>query len=387
MTMVSEPATATRRDACVIAPGDFDQLLRALAKRGYSLVGPTIRDGAIVYDSIESTSDLPVGWTDEQTPGKYRLKRAAHPTLFGYAVGPQSWKKFLSPPVMRLWQARKSDGSFDIIKPEPTETPKLALIGVRSCELRAIAIQDKVFLGSGTTEPIYQARREQVFIVAVHCTSPNGTCFCVSMNAGPRASGDFDIALTEVAGEGAHYLIAEAGTGRGDEVLKDVKRRTATEKERDAADRELDAAAGRMGRQMDTDGIKELLYENSESPRWQAIATRCLTCANCTMVCPTCFCHTIEDTTDLTGEIAERWRKWDSCFTIPFTYIHGGSVRYSGAARYRQWLTHKLASWHDQFGSSGCVGCGRCITWCPVGIDLTEEVRAIREADRIQKEV
>jgi ferredoxin len=97
------------------------------------------------------------------------------------------------------------------------------------------------------------------------------------------------------------------------------------------------------------------------------------------MACPTCFCTTVDDVTDLTGSQAVRSRRWDSCFSMDFSYIHGGSVRSSGASRYRQWLTHKLASWQDQFGASGCVGCGRCITWCPVGIDLTEEVEAIRQ--------
>jgi Fe-S-cluster-containing hydrogenase component 2 len=137
---------------------------------------------------------------------------------------------------------------------------------------------------------------------------------------------------------------------------------------------------------MDTTGIRDLLYTNFDHPRWDNVAQRCLTCANCTMVCPTCFCTTVEDVSDVTGSHAERWRKWDSCFSQNFSYIHGGSVRSSAKSRYRQWMTHKLASWIDQFGSSGCVGCGRCITWCPVGIDITEEVRAIRESPASSKE-
>jgi Fe-S-cluster-containing hydrogenase component 2 len=133
---------------------------------------------------------------------------------------------------------------------------------------------------------------------------------------------------------------------------------------------------------MDTKGIKELLYRNYENPRWDDVAKRCLTCGNCTMVCPTCFCTAVEDVTDLPGEHAERWRKLDSCFTMDFSYIHGGPVRSSTRARYRQWMTHKLATWIDQFGTSGCVGCGRCITWCPVAIDITEETGAIRESEK-----
>jgi Fe-S-cluster-containing hydrogenase component 2 len=132
---------------------------------------------------------------------------------------------------------------------------------------------------------------------------------------------------------------------------------------------------------MDTSGIKELLYRNPEHPRWDDVAERCLACTNCTLVCPTCFCGSVEDVTDLVGETAERWRRWDSCFTLDHSFLHGGSVRSSTRARYRQWLTHKLASWIDQFGTSGCIGCGRCITWCPVGIDITEEVAAIRATD------
>jgi ferredoxin len=129
---------------------------------------------------------------------------------------------------------------------------------------------------------------------------------------------------------------------------------------------------------METRGIHDLLYQNFEHPRWDEIAARCLSCGNCTMVCPTCFCTNVEDVSDVTGHRAERWRRWDSCFTMSFSYIHGGSVRTSAKARFRQWMTHKLASWIDQFGTTGCVGCGRCIAWCPVGIDLTEEAQALR---------
>jgi ferredoxin len=135
-----------------------------------------------------------------------------------------------------------------------------------------------------------------------------------------------------------------------------------------------------MTRAVRTEGIRELLAATLDHPRWDDVASRCLTCTNCTLVCPTCFCSTVEDVTDLTGRTAERWRRWDSCFTLGHSYLHGGSVRSTARDRYRQWLTHKLGTWIDQFGHSGCVGCGRCITWCPVGIDITEEVAALGAA-------
>jgi sulfhydrogenase subunit beta (sulfur reductase) len=291
-------------------------------------------------------------------------------------VGPQSWKRFLFPPEERLWQLRRTRDGFALAS-TAGPAPRYAFLGVRSCDLAAIGVQDRVFVHRDPAEPGYAARREGAFIVAVQCTQPAGTCFCVSMGTGPRAREGFDLALTEVIEQGEHYLVVEVGSERGREVLAEVQQREATAAEVQAADAAVAEAAGRMGRALDTTDIKALLYRSMEHPRWSQVAERCLACANCTMVCPTCFCSTVEDTSDVTGEHAERWRRWDSCFTGAFSYIHGGSVRPSIRARYRQWMTHKLASWFDQFGTSGCVGCGRCITWCPVGIDITEEVAAI----------
>ncbi len=360
----------------------LDQLLTALRRRGYRPVGPTVRDGAIIYDEIRTTADLPVGWTDEQEAGVYRLKRRDDQALFGYVVGPHSWKRFLHPPARRLWQAEREGSAVRFISEEEKDAPKFAFIGARACELHAMAMQDKVFLEGAHVDASYQSRRKNLFIVAVNCGQAGNTCFCVSMQAGPKATAGFDLALTEVLEGGRHYFVVEEGSAEGSALLREVESRPAEGAETETADRIVAKTADQMGRTMETAGLKELLYQNYEHPRWDDVAARCLTCGNCTMVCPTCFCTTVEEVTDLSGEHAERWQKWDSCFTIDFSYIHGGSVRPSPKARYRQWLTHKLATWHDQFGSSGCVGCGRCITWCPVGIDLTEEVKAIKDSGK-----
>jgi sulfhydrogenase subunit beta (sulfur reductase) len=367
-----------------LAVDGLDALLQALRRRGYRLVGPTLRDGAIVYDEIASAADLPAGWTDVQDGGTYRVERRNDQALFGYPVGPHSWKRFLFPAATRLWRARRvagrGTGDFEIDDTRE-ETPRYAFIGVRGCDLRAIAVQDRVFLEGPHVDPVYKALRDGAFVVAVNCGQAGGTCFCVSMKTGPRVTAGFDLALTEVLEDGRHEFIVETGTDRGAEVLREIPAGDSPPDAAEAIERTVARAAAQMGRTMDTVGIKELLYRNLEHPRWDHVAARCLTCANCTMVCPTCFCSSVEDTTDLTGEHAERWRRWDSCFTMDFSYIHGGNVRNSPKSRYRQWMTHKLGSWIDQFGTSGCVGCGRCITWCPVGIDITEEVRAIRESE------
>ncbi len=363
----------------VIERRDFDLLFAALIRRGYTIVGPTIRDRAIVYDEVRCTDDLPAGWTDEQDGGHYRLKRRDDEALFGYAVGPHSWKRYQLPAHVTLWRARVDErgGLTEVSEPSAEQT-SYAFLGARSCELHAMGILDRV-LGETSTSP------PAPFVIAVQCAQAGGTCFCVSMGTGPVADRGFDLALTEVLVDGKHHFLAEVGSERGAEVLADVPGRDATTADDDIAAGIHARTASQMGRELDTTDIKGLLYRNYEHPRWDEVAERCLTCGNCTMVCPTCFCTTVEDVTDLEGEHVERHQSWDSCFTVDYSHLHGGAVRGSTRSRYRQWMTHKLATWWDQFGTSGCVGCGRCITWCPVGIDLTEEAQAIRDSERVSR--
>ena len=373
-----------------IERGAIDGIISSLRQQHYTVVGPTIRGASIELDELLSTSDLPVGWTNEQAPARYRLIKLPVESLFAYTVSPHSWKRYLFPPILRLYSARRNGRGFDLINsgegapgssiPDAADAVRpYAFLGVRSCDLHALFMQDKVF-GSGTYQDhYYQRTREQTWIIAVNCTLASGTCFCASMKTGPKASSGFDLALTEVITEHEHYFLVEIGSDRGRILLEEVDHRPAESAEATKGEELIENASQQMGRSLDTENIREILYQSADHPRWDVVAARCLTCANCTMVCPTCFCTTMEDVIDLSGARAERLRKWDSCFTMDFSYIHGGSVRSSPRARYRHWLTHKLASWIDQFGTSGCVGCGRCITWCPVGIDITEEYRAIRE--------
>lgn len=363
---------------------ELDHLVEVLKRRGYKVIGPISRDSAIIYDELTNAGDLPIGWTDEQTNATYRLKRRDDAAVFGWTVGPQSWKKFLFPPIQRIFAAHKNVKGFDFqnTKKQTLQEPtpeKYAFFGVRSCDLNAIAIQDKIFLNGPFVDPVYQQKREGNFIVAINCGQAVGTCFCTSMNTGPKATTGFDLALTEVLNDKHHHFIVEAVTELGIDILKSIKCKEADEKDIEIAKDICENTVKQIRRSLDTFNLKNIIYKNSEHPQWERAAARCLTCTNCTMVCPTCFCTTVEDVTDLSGKQADRVRKWDSCFTLDFSYIHGGSVRASVKARYRQWLTHKLASWVDQFGMFGCVGCGRCITWCPVGIDITEEARTIRE--------
>jgi len=353
------------------------QLVASLGDRGYEVIGPTLRDGAVVLDLIERVEDLPAGWTDRQEPGRCYLERRDDGAVFGFGPGPQSWKRFLHPPDIQLCELARDGDSFKVLSAPPAAVRR-AFLGVRACDLAAIRIQDRVLLEDRYVDGVYAERRRNVFIVAVNCTRASATCFCTSMDGGPRLQGAFDLALTELAGPEGHRFVVEAGSEAGAEVLSSIGHREARPEELAQAASLIDATAGQLTRSLDTTDLRRLLMGNLEHPEWDLVAARCLSCGNCTMVCPTCFCTTVEDTSDVAGARAQRQRKWDSCFTESFSYIHGGSVRLSVKSRYRQWLTHKLASWVDQFGTFGCVGCGRCITWCPAAIDITAEVAAIR---------
>ena len=371
---MSETVQSHREPLFMQAEG-LETLIKALAEDGYQVVGPTIDQQAIVYGEIRSAGDLPRGWTDLQEAGTYRLQRREDDAYFGYVVGPHSWKKYLFPPSTLVASADHGENGWQIKTPEP-DPVKYAFLGVRACELAAIRIQDKVFLGGPFVDPTYEARRTRAFMVAVNCTQAAPTCFCTSMNTGPRCESGFDLALTETSGG---FLI-ETGTEAGQAILALLPVRPANSSDIDQANIARQHAVDQITRRMDTVGIHELLMNNLRHPHWEEIAKRCLSCTNCTMVCPTCFCSSVNEVPDLTGEHVDRERHWDSCFNLTFSYANGSPTRNSISSRYRQWMTHKLATWHDQFGSSGCVGCGRCITWCPVGIDLTHEVAVLRDA-------
>ena len=353
--------------------GEFDRLLALLQTDGRTVIGPVARDGAIVYDEVRTAAELPVGWTDEQAPGRYRLNRTDSPRLFNFTVGPQGWKRFTQPPRVALASAER-DGervSFTTARPEP---PRLAFLGVRACEIAALLVQDRVLAGGPFVDDDFRARRAEALVIAVQCTRAVSTCFCTSMGTGPEVTEGYDLVLTELD-EG--FLIA-AGSQEGERLLGLLSPGQASAEQQGTAATGVAACRASMaGQGVAADGLPARLMDRLDHPRWMEVADRCLACANCTMVCPTCFCTSIGTVSDLDGAQNQTERRWDSCFNGDFAKVAGGNFRPRRQDRYRQWLTHKFATWHDQFGTSGCVGCGRCIAWCPVGIDVREELAAI----------
>jgi ferredoxin len=350
----------------VLSRTGLDDLVRTLLADGYRVIGPTVRDDAIVLAEVHSADDLPAGWGVDAAPGRYRLRRRADAAVFAHSAGAQSWKQFVHPARRPLWS---SDGTD--FHPHRAAPKRYAFLGVRACDLAALAVLRGV-LGRAA-----DAEAPDPLIIAVGCTEPGGVCFCVSMGSGPAPGPGYDLSLVELIDDHSHRFVVDAGTERGAEVLARIPHRPAPDADTGAARDAVAAAAEAMPRAMPDTDLRTLLIRGRESRQWEDVAQRCLRCGNCTMVCPTCFCTTSEDSTDLVTGVEEHAQRWASCFELDFSYLHGGPVRVSGESRYRQWMTHKLSAWHDQFGTSGCVGCGRCIAWCPAGIDITAEAAAL----------
>lgn len=349
-------------------------LIKSLQGLGYRTIGQKVRDGAITYDEIINMDDLPQGYKEEQERGYYRLEQGKHKRYFDITHGADSWKKYLFPPRAELFRVSRQNGGWSAVYPEKEDT-KLAFIGVRPCELAAIGIQDRVFIRDDFVDPMYYNQRVNVLLVVVNCLHPSGTCFCTSMETGPKAEKGFDLSLTELE----DIFLVEMGSEAGVTLLEPLEWEPASAFYLQTAEDELVRAKESMRRGIDSlDQIPELLLENLAHPHWDEVAKRCLSCTSCTQVCPTCFCWDVEDNTDLSREHSKRERVWDSCFNLSYSAQAGGNTRPTTKSRYRQWLTHKMGSWVKQFGESGCVGCGRCITWCPAKIDITEEIKQLQ---------
>ena len=352
---------------------DLQQLLDVLSAASYQVIGPIVKDGAIVYDQINSVEQLPQGYQDEQAPGSYRLRHTSSSNFFSWSNGVQALKPLTFKPREVLWKAvRNAEGHIEFNEVLP-QKKKRAVLGVRACDIAAMQIQDDVFSHGEHRDPYYASRRENLLLIAVNCHYPAATCFCVSTGDGPQVTQGFDIALTELASG----FILHTGSEVGADIVDALNLSEPTDAQYYEAGNLALEAEQRQRRTLDPEQVKAQLFQKLEHERWDDIAERCLSCGNCTMVCPTCFCHSETDQSDLQGDKVEYHRQWDSCFTQGHSYIHGMTVRKETKLRYRQWLTHKFSAWYEQFGRSGCVGCGRCISWCPVGIDITEELKLL----------
>ncbi len=359
------------RSAQYLPRDELHQLFDLLTRQGYDILGPQIKEGAILFRPLTSPDQLPKGVEQIQTPGHYRLESTGGLRQFSWANGPQALKPLIFKPRETLWRSElQPDGSLRF-EQSPTTTLPTAVLGVRACDLAALALQDQHFEG----DPYYQQHRNSLLLIAVDCSHPAETCFCASTDDGPDARHSFDLALTELE----DGFLIRSGTKRGQALQAQLNFPDASSEQYQEAEAQLKQAR-KQQRQLPEFEPAELIHLGQHSA-WQEVAERCLSCGNCTSVCPSCFCFSESEVPELNGTESNHQRQWDSCFSEGHSYIHGHHFRPDTKGRYRQWLTHKFGSWVEQYGRSGCTGCGRCISWCPVGIDPLEVLKQLNEQD------
>ncbi len=370
----ASPDTDAEIEWWTMSERGLGRLVALLVERFDEVIGPVVADGAIRLRPIASVDDLPAGIVDQQETGTYRLVQTASHRRFDYGVGPDSLKGIVHPPSAPVWTMRRRDGTI-VAESASHPAPSRAVIGARSCDLCALDVLERTQIGGPHTDPTFVANRIGLFTVAVDCTHPAPTCFCDTAGCGPAAERGHDLALTELdAPNGVTYLV-RVGSDAGRTIVDALHLGEAPRALVRQADLDLRYATRELIREMPANAAD--VVRRTDHPQWDDVAERCLTCGNCTAVCPTCFCTDMDDQVSLDGESSTRTRVWDTCFSQEYSHLGAGPHRASPKSRYRQWLTHKLGTWHDHFGESGCVGCGRCITWCPVGIDLTAEVESL----------
>jgi NAD(P)H-flavin reductase/NAD-dependent dihydropyrimidine dehydrogenase PreA subunit len=359
--------------AVFLPRADLGRLFVALRDDGRTIIGPMVSDGAVVYEEIAGPADLPIGWRTATEPGRYRLELGPTDRAFDYVLPVTAWKRFTHPPRVPLAGGVRAGAAVEVVAAQPAPT-RQAFVGARACELAALDIQERVMRAGPVGDADHVARRDSTLVVAVECAMATATCFCTSMGTGPEVRDGADLVLAELD----DGFTLRAGTDAGAALLDQLGLEPATDAQvRDAAD-QVAAVRAAIGDPVPAAGLPDRLRAALDHPRWTEVAERCLACANCTLVCPTCFCTSVATSSDLVGTVASTERQWDSCFSAGFARVAGDATfRPKVKDRYRQWLTHKFSTWWDQFGSTGCVGCGRCVAWCPVGIDVREELLAI----------
>ena len=334
------------------------------------MVGPSLSGEVVRLVELKGQADLAAGAVDVQAPGRYALGKEAS-LVFASVNGPDSPKRYLHPAEVVL--SRLVDGG-DGIQPISGFRPngKYAFFGIRPCDLSAVGVMDRTLLVPGFEDRVYSALRGGAIFIVVNCTRAGENCFCTSMGTGPGAESGYDVAITELP----EVLLVDVPE-RNLAIFQGIELKPASEAELRAGGEMVQRAKEQMGRKIVRQDLSKRMYASMDSPAWGKVAERCLACGNCTMVCPTCFCNTVVDSTDLRDGSVSRVRVWDSCLSKDFVYSAGGNPRLQRMSRYRQFVMHKFAYWPDEFGTYGCVGCGRCVTWCPVGIDITETVDVV----------
>ncbi len=357
-----------------LSRNNFQSLIDYLVEQDYSVIAPTIKQDAIHYQPIHHIDEMVCSYHEQSSAGSYQLVKDQSGKYFNWSNGVSCLKPWFFKPHETLWQLNlnKTPPQYQAIIPKEQ---KKAFIGVRACDLAALQLQDQHFLQDKYLHQQYHANRQQSIFIAVHCAAPSTNCFCTSTEDGPECSQGFDIVMTEL--ESGFILQGENTFSQ--KLIDHLPVETVSKQSWQEQDDILKRAKQKIQRAFNPEKVAKKLQQRLHDNIWQDIAEKCLACGNCTLVCPSCFCSKQGDEMPLAGNKVEHIQYWDSCFSEQHSYLGGIVIHQNIADRYKQWINHKLNWWFEQYGRSGCVGCGRCISWCPTGIDFFQQARALTE--------
>ena len=353
------------------------ELINFLAGLGskYDVFAPVKKDGAICFEPLSSTEDV----------------------VFDYPNSLRTPKEFFFPQaeVLFTFQGTERQTEGRETRDEGRETrdegrkPQV-LFGIRPCDSKALLLLDNVFDQEDYQDPYYIEKRKNMVLVGLACRNPQSTCFCTSVGGGPFDKEGLDILVTELddnrcyveilTGKGEQLIAVPKGTPSGkDSSFKtanksDVQQVESVKKETEA---NLKFQISNFKFQIVLEGLKEKLDGMFDSPLWDRIHEKCLGCAVCTYLCPTCHCFALLD--EKVSSQGQRIRNWDSCMFPIFTLeASGHNSRASNRERMRQRIMHKFNYFVENFGQTACVGCGRCLINCPVNMDIREIIQTIK---------
>ncbi len=285
----------------------------------------------------------------------------------------RSPKDFFFPQTENLMEFKTSGKNIEVIDTRREEEDFIAF-GVRACDVKSFDVLDRVFL-SEPVDSYYASRREHGVIVSLACSKPSETCFCQT----------FDILPQEPMGDVSSWktdndIFFKANTDKGEKFLKSIERLTVDCDEKEVEDQKEKISA--IMKRLPLAELKKDAFgggktnEFFDAPQWDKLSEACLGCGTCTFVCPTCQCYDIKDFN--TGNGVIRFRCWDSCMYSEFTKMAHGNNRLTQKERFRQRFMHKLVYYpENNDGLFSCVGCGRCLSRCPINMNIVKVMKEI----------
>jgi len=268
-----------------------------------------------------------------------------------------------------------TEGKEFEVKEKHSPSSKKVIFGLRACDIRSLRLLDLVFAEGEYRDEAYTGRRNKNILITWSCTEPEETCFCTSFDSDPGRPEFGDILAIDLK----DGLILEAQSEVGEEILDkaDDLLRSAVQNQIKKAERLQLEAKDKVALEVGLDNIKNELSDRFDDPIYEKYASRCLGCGICTYLCPTCHCYDLESET--WGQEGLRYRCWDSCMFSNYTRLAGGeNPRPTKTERLRNRFLHKLQYFPEMYEQYGCTGCGRCLKYCPVSVDITKFIRQIK---------